>query len=46
MKSVIKVLALVGAIVGVLLLACEAVKFLYETYGKNYIEVMDEEFYE
>jgi hypothetical protein len=46
MKSFIKALALIASVLGVLVLACEAVKFLYETYGKNYIEVMDEEIYE
>lgn len=46
MKSFIKVIACLATVLGVVLLACEAVKFLYETYGKNYVEVMDEEIYE
>ena len=46
MKNLIKAIAAIAAVLGIVLLACEAVKFLYENYGKNYIEVMDEEIYE
>lgn len=45
MKALIKVLACTASVLGVVLLACEAIKLLYNTYGRNYIEVMnDDEF--
>ena len=43
MKTFIKVLACTASVLGIVLLACEAIRLLYNTYGRNYIEVMSDD---
>ncbi len=46
MKNFIKALAITASVMGIVLLACEAIRVLYNTYGRNYVEVMTDDDFE